>query len=59
MGGGADWPGIHSICIDPNNPRRVWVAVSTGGIWLTEDAGESWNARGKGLRAEYVPPEES
>jgi len=31
MGGGADLPGIHSICIDPRNSRRVWVAVSTGG----------------------------
>src|SRR5690242_4961250 len=42
MGGGADVPGIHSICVDPRNSRRVWVAVSTGGIWFTEDAGTSW-----------------
>jgi hypothetical protein len=28
MGGGADLPGIHSICVDPRNSRRVWVAVS-------------------------------
>ncbi len=57
MGGGADLPGIHSILVDPRNSKRVWVAVSTGGIWFTEDAGASWTQRGEGMRAEYVPPE--
>ena len=57
MGGGADLPGIHSICVDPRDSKRVWIAVSTGGIWFTEDCGASWSQRGKGMRAEYVPPE--
>ncbi len=59
MGGGADLPGIHSICVDPRNSRRVWVGVSTGGIWFTEDAGASWALRGEGMRAEYAPPEQT
>jgi hypothetical protein len=58
-GGGADLPGIHSICVDPRNSKRVWVAVSTGGIWRTEDKGASWTLIGKGLRAEYLPPEQA
>ena len=57
MGGGADLPGIHSIIVDPRNSKRVWIAVSTGGIWLTEDAGLSWVQRGEGMRADHVPPE--
>lgn len=57
MGGGADWPGIHSIIVDPVNSRCLWVAVSTGGIWFSDDAGESWIQRGEGMRAEHVPPE--
>jgi photosystem II stability/assembly factor-like uncharacterized protein len=57
MGGGADLPGIHSICVDPRNSEHVWIAVSTGGIWFTEDSGASWAQLGKGMRAEYVPPE--
>ena len=57
MGGGADLPGIHSIIVDPNDSRRVFIAVSTGGIWLTEDGGESWAQRGEGMRADHVPPE--
>ena len=59
MGGGADLPGIHSICVDPRNSRRVSIAVSTGGIWFTENTGESWTLRGKGMRAEYAPPEQT
>lgn len=56
-GGGADLPGIHSIVVDPRDARRVWIAVSTGGIWFTEDAGASWTQRGEGMRADHVPPE--
>ncbi len=57
MGGGADLPGIHSICVDPRNSRRVAIAVSTGGIWMTEDSGATWAIRGEGMRADHVPPE--
>jgi hypothetical protein len=57
MGGGADLPGLHSIIIDPRDSKRVWIAVSTGGIWFTEDSGASWTQRGEGMRAEHVPPE--
>lgn len=57
VGGGADLPGIHSICVDPNNSRRLWIAVSVGGIWFTENRGTSWTQRGKGMRAEYSPDE--
>ena len=33
-GGGADFPGIHSICVDPRDSKRVAVGVSTGGAAL-------------------------
>jgi len=57
-GGGADWPGIHSICVDPRNSRHVMIGVSTGGAWVTEDGGESWELRARGIWAAYMPPEE-
>ena len=57
FGGGADLPGIHSICVDPRDSQRVLVGVSCGGAWLTEDDGESWTCRADGMRAEYMPPE--
>ncbi|MEN9866750.1 MAG: hypothetical protein RL748_2340 [Pseudomonadota bacterium] len=57
MGGGAEVPGIHSICVDPRNSQRVLVGVSCGGAWLTEDGGASWVSRARGMRANYMPPE--
>lgn len=59
LGGGADYPGLHSICIDPRDPRRVFVAVSTGGVWSTTDRGVTWQLLGKGIRAAYMPPEQA
>jgi hypothetical protein len=56
-GGGADLPGIHSICVDPRDSRCVRLGVSTGGVWITRDGGATWECRGTGMRAEYMPPE--
>lgn len=57
FGGGYDTPGIHSICVDPRDSRHILLAISSGGVWRTEDGGESWATSSKGLRAEYMPPE--
>src|SRR3989449_10022408 len=57
MGGGYDFPGIHSISVDPRDPRRVLAGVSCGGAWLTEDGGESWSVASRGMVADYMPPE--
>ena len=56
-GGGYDHPGIHSICVDPRDARRVAIGVSIGGVWLTEDGGDTWEPRAKGMYAVYVPPD--
>jgi hypothetical protein len=58
FGGGADQPGIHSVCVDPRNKRHVLVAVSCGGVCRTEDGGETWTAAAEGMFAEYMPPEQ-
>jgi hypothetical protein len=57
FGGGADSPGIHSICVDPRDSRRVTVAISCGGVWQTADGGDTWQLCGAGLHAAYMPPE--
>ena len=58
FGGGADHPGIHSICVDPRDPAVVRVGVSCGGVWTTRDAGASWTNTSKGLFAVFMPPEQ-
>jgi hypothetical protein len=57
FGGGADWPGIHSIVVDPANRQRVLAGVSCGGVWLTEDGGRTWAQKAHGMRAAFMPPE--
>jgi len=57
FGGGKDHPGIHTVCVDPRDSAHVTIAISCGGVWETRDAGASWELIGRGLRAEYVPPE--
>jgi len=57
FGGGAEYPGIHSICVDPRDSDHVVLGVSCGGAWTTRDGGTTWQIGGKGLRAAYMPPE--
>lgn len=59
FGGGADDPGIHSICVDPRDPETVVAAVSCGGIWRSRDAGETWTNTARGMRAAYMPPDQA
>jgi hypothetical protein len=56
-GGGAEQPGIHSICVDPRDSRRLTLGVSTGGVWQTIDGGQTWAQRAHGMWAAYMPPE--
>jgi photosystem II stability/assembly factor-like uncharacterized protein len=58
-GAGSDQPAIHSICVDPRDPVRVAIAVSSGGVWRTNDAGATWSSHTKGMVAGYVPPEQA
>jgi hypothetical protein len=57
MGGGADQPGLHSVSVDPRDPARIAIGVSTGGVWHSEDEGARWTIGAKGMYAEYMPPE--
>ncbi len=58
FGGGAEHPGIHSICVDPRDANRVTLGISCGGAWRTTDGGTSWNCVATGMRAEYMPPDQ-
>lgn len=58
FGGGADLPGIHSICVDPRDPRRIQLGVSCGGVWTSADGGATWDCAGEGMRAAFMPPDQ-
>lgn len=59
FGGGYDFPGIHSILVDPRDGKHVTVAISCGGVWTTFDGGETWQVRASGMHAEYMPPDKA
>ena len=56
-GGGYDWPGIHSVMVDPRDSRHVTIGVSSGGVWQTTDGGTTWRPDCEGMEADYMPPE--
>ena len=47
--------GIHSISVDPRNPKRILIAVSTAGVLESTDGGESWRGRNQGMLNDYLP----
>jgi hypothetical protein len=53
--GGEFAPGIHSIAVDPRDPDRLLVAISTAGVLESGDGGESWRSRNKGMLMDYLP----
>jgi photosystem II stability/assembly factor-like uncharacterized protein len=57
FGGGTEHPALHSICVDPRNKDRVAIAVSCGGVRVTEDGGKTWHVGANGMRAAFMPPD--
>ena len=56
---GAGGMGVHTIVIDPSNPRRIFVAISAAGVFRTDDGGETWRPMNRGLRSQYIPDQDA
>jgi hypothetical protein len=56
-GAGFGGPAIHTVLPHPADTQRVVVAMSTGGVYRTEDAGKTWDAANVGIRAVHLPNE--
>jgi len=52
---GAGGMGLHTILLDPNDPNRIFVAISAAGVFRSEDAGETWKPVNRGLKSDYMP----
>jgi photosystem II stability/assembly factor-like uncharacterized protein len=46
---------LHTILPDPSNRQRMYVGISTGGCYRTDDGGESWAPYNKNVRADFMP----
>ena len=48
---------LHSIATWPGDPSRLALGISAVGVWLSDDAGETWRHGNAGLIPRYVPEE--
>lgn len=46
---------LHTIVPDPADRQRMYVAISTGGVYRTCDGGQSWTAQNRGVRVTFMP----
>jgi len=46
---------LHTILLDPQDPKRIYVAISAAGTFRTDDGGETWKPINHGLHSEFIP----
>jgi photosystem II stability/assembly factor-like uncharacterized protein len=60
-GTGPQWaPGagglcLHTILLDPQDPGRIFIAISAAGTFRTDDGGKTWKPVNRGLNSLYIP----
>ncbi len=46
---------LHTVLIDPGNPKRMYIAISAAGAFRTDDGGATWKPINKGLNSPFLP----
>jgi hypothetical protein len=60
-GTGPNWqPGagglcLHTIILSPEDPNRIYIAISAAGAFRTDDGGLTWRPINQGLHSQYIP----
>jgi len=50
---------LHTILIDPKNPKRIVIAISAAGAFRTDDGGATWKPINRGLKSAHIPDPEA
>lgn len=53
--GTPDGPLLHSVLIDPRDPRHLYLGTSSGGVFESMDKGGDWKPLNAGCRADFLP----
>lgn len=46
---------LHTIALHPANREQMYVGISAGGVYRTDDGGRNWRALNRGIRVVYQP----
>jgi len=46
---------LHTILLDPSDPKRIYIAISAAGAFRTDDGGTTWKPINHGLHSKYIP----
>ena len=46
---------LHTILLDPSNPKRIFIAISAAGAFRTDDGGKTWKPINRGLNSKFLP----
>ena len=46
---------LHTIVTDKKDPKDIKIAISTGGVYQTNDGGEKWQVTNTGVKAYFLP----
>lgn len=53
--GTPDGPKLHSVIIDPRDPKHMYLGLSGGGVCESLDKGATWNPLNKGSTVDFLP----
>ena len=46
---------LHSLVLHPQDDNQIWAGISAAGVFHSADGGETWEARNRGTRADFLP----
>src|SRR5258705_3757886 len=46
---------LHSINVDPRDPRHLYIGISVAGAFESSDRGETWRPLNQGVAADFLP----
>ncbi len=49
---------LHSLVLDSDDAGKIWVGISSAGVFATEDGGETWEPRNSGTRCDFLPDDQ-
>jgi len=46
---------LHTVVLDPSDPKRIFVAISAAGAFRSDDTGATWRPITRGLKSNFLP----